>query len=128
MTRARIRRPPDVIIATILMVLFGIAEIITGFRHRFFGLTTSPGPLTAYVSAFIGASYATAGVFFLAMRKWAASVTLVLLVLVIAGRLVLVTTGLYPTTTARNSIAMLAGTVIVVIFAFHVGLRRRSFP
>ncbi|MBV8171010.1 MAG: hypothetical protein JO219_03665 [Candidatus Eremiobacteraeota bacterium] len=110
------------------MMLFGIAEITTGFRHEFFGLTTSPVPLGAYMSAFIGASYATAGALFLIMRKWAASVAVALLLLDIAGRLVLVTTGLYPTTTTRNALAILAGTLIVAVFALYVGLRRRSFP
>ena len=41
----------------ILMIVFGIAEIITGFRHEFFGLVTTEQLLTTITGAGLGLCY-----------------------------------------------------------------------
>ena len=36
-------RPFGINIIAILMILFGFAELVTGFTHNFFGISTTPG-------------------------------------------------------------------------------------
>jgi hypothetical protein len=69
------------------MIVFGIAEIITSFTHNFFGLHTVEAAVATLVGAGIGASYAVAGLVILTMKRRAAKIALVLLVMVVAGRL-----------------------------------------
>jgi len=52
-------------IAAVFTIVAGVAEIITGFRHEFFGITTSERPLFTFASALIGAFYAVSGVLIL---------------------------------------------------------------
>ena len=84
------RRTRSITIAALLMIVFGVAEIITGFTHGFFGLRTAEGTASTYVGAAIGALYAAAGVAILTMRRGAAIVALVLLAMVVVGRLFMV--------------------------------------
>ena len=44
----RTPRPLGITIVAILMILFGLAEIVTGFTHNFFGVSTTLGALSAY--------------------------------------------------------------------------------
>ena len=61
------------------------------------------------------------------MKKWAAVLAIVLLGADIAGRILLVATGLYPTNTLKNTLSIIAGTVIVASFAIYIWLKQRSF-
>jgi len=61
-----------IIVVAALMILFGLAEIVTGFTHYFFGITTSAASAFTCSSALIGAFYAAAGMLTLTMKKWAA--------------------------------------------------------
>jgi len=61
------------------------------------------------------------------MRKWAAAIAIILLLLDIIGRIALVATGLYPTNTLKQTFAMAAGTAIAAIFAIYIGLKWKSF-
>jgi hypothetical protein len=63
----------------------------------------------------------------LTMKRWAATVALVLLGIDILGRIVLAVTGLYPIDTAKNTYSFIAGTLIVALVALYVGWKRRSF-
>ena len=114
-------------IVAALAILFGFAEIVTGFTHSFFGIRTSAASALTYSSALIGASYAAAGMLILTMKRWAAALAIVLLGADIAGQILLVSTGLYPTDTLKNALSIIAGTVIVAMFAIYIGLKRRSF-
>jgi hypothetical protein len=116
-----------IIVAACLMVLFGIAEIVTSFSHTFFGITTSASVSDTVLSAAIGAIYAIAGIIILTMKKWAAALAIVLLIADIVGRIALVVTGLYPTDTPKNTFSVIAGTVIVAFFAIYIGVQWRSF-
>jgi hypothetical protein len=116
-----------IIAVAALMILFGLAEIATGFTHYFFGITTSAARALTYSSALIGAFYAAAGLLILTMKRWAAGLAIVLLGADIAGRILLVATGLYPTDTLKNMLSIVAGTVIVAILAIYIWLKRRSF-
>ena len=116
-----------IIVVAALMILFGLAEIVTGFTHYFFGITTSAASAFTCSSALIGAFYAAAGMLILTIKKWAAVLAIVLLGADIAGRILLVATGLYPIDTLKNTLSIIAGTVIVAIFAIYIWLKQRPF-
>jgi hypothetical protein len=81
----------------VLMIAFGIAEIITAFTHNFLGLiSTADVPLATYAAAAIGGLYAAGGLLLLTMKKWAARLAILSLIGVIAGRISIVLAGLYP--------------------------------
>jgi len=43
-----------IIAVAVLMILFGIVEIITAFTHNFVGISTTQGTLSAYTTAAVG--------------------------------------------------------------------------
>jgi hypothetical protein len=59
-------------IASLLMMLFGLAEIVTSFRHEFFGLTTSQAVVSTIIGAIIGLLYFVSGLLVLTKRRMAA--------------------------------------------------------
>ena len=120
-------RPRTITIVASLMIIFGFAEIITGFAHNFFGLHTAQGAISTYMGASIGALYAAAGFAVLTMKRRAAMLAIVLLLIVVAGRIYMVTTGLYPVNTPRQAVAMIIGTSIAAGFAIFIALRRLAF-
>ncbi len=120
-------RPLTITILGIFMLLAGLAEVATGFRHEFFGITTSSLNVFTIASAAIGLFYAAAGLLIWTMKKWAAALALVLLTADILGRLALVASGLYPLDSARNTFAIIAGTAIAALIAIYVAWKWKSF-
>lgn len=121
------RRPLGITISSVLMILFGLAEIVTGFTHKFFGITTSVVTLFTLSGVAIGACYAIAGAVILTMKRWAAILAIVLLVADILGRAALTLSGLYPTDSFMNTFAIILGTCIAAFFAIYIGIRMNSF-
>jgi hypothetical protein len=111
----------------ILMILFGLAEIVTGFTHNFFGVSTTRSAFSAYANAGVGALYAVAGVLILSMKKRYVAIALGCLTLDVVGRIALVVTGFFPINTFRQTGAMVAGTTIVIIFAAYIGSKWKQF-
>lgn len=109
------------------MILFGLAEVVTGFTHNFFGITTSAEALFTYSGVALGAFYAIAGAVILTMRRWAAVLAIILLIADVVGRITLTVTGLYPTDSFKNTFAIIDGTVIAAFFTIYIGLKMRSF-
>ena len=120
-------RPVGITIVGVLMLLFGLAEVTTAFTHDFFGIETSALNAATWLSALIGVLYAAAGMLVLTMKRRAAAFALLLLAIVIIGRIVLVASGLYPSNSAENTLAIIAGTTIVAVFAGYIALKWRSF-
>ena len=120
-------RPFGIIVAAAFTVLAGLAEVVTGFTHNFFGITTSSVTVFTYSAAVIGLFYLAAGLLILTMKKWAAAIALVLLGADIIGRLVLVVTGLYPTYSLKNTLSVIAGTLLVALVALYIGWKWKSF-
>ena len=123
----KVKRPLGIVIVAILMILFGLAEVVTGFTHNFFGISTSSISIFTYSAAAIGIFYVVAGLLSLTMKKWAAILAIVLLIADIVGRIALVATGLYPLNSAEQIFAIIVGTVIAAIFAIYIGLKLKSF-
>jgi hypothetical protein len=120
-------RPRGILVVALMMILFGLAEVVTAFTHNFFGIYTAQVALFTYSGAAIGAFYVVAGLLILTMKKWAAALAIVLLVADIVGRIALVVTGLYPTDSLQQTFAIVAGTVIAAIFAIYIGLKWYSY-
>jgi len=121
------KRPLGIAIVAILMIVFGLAEVATGFTHQFFGIHTSESALFTYSGAAIGVFYVLAGLLTLTMRKWAAALAIILLALDIIGRIALTVTGLYPTDSFEQTFAIIVGTAIAAIFAIYIGWKWKSF-
>jgi hypothetical protein len=121
------RRPPGILAASILMILFGLAEIATAFSHNFFGITTSQSSVATFASAPIGVLYILAGVLSLTMKKRGAYLAILFLIIDILGRIALVVTGLYPVNTSENIFGIITGTVIAAIFVLYIFLKRGTF-
>src|ERR1039458_7300261 len=109
-------RPWGIIVVAYLMILFGLAEVVTGFTHQFFGVTTARGAASAYAGASLGALYAAAGVLVLTMRKWAVALAIGCLTADVVGRVAMVLTGLYPAASSAQTFAIVIGTAIVIAF------------
>ncbi len=119
--------PRDILIIATLMMLFGLAEVKTGFSHEFFGLTTTQASLSTYLGVTIGLFYFFGGLFILFGRKWAAALAIILLVGDIIGRIFMVLDGLFPLTSFLQTFSIIAGTAIAAFFAVYIGLKWKSF-
>jgi hypothetical protein len=120
-------RPLGISIVSLLMILFGLAEVVTSFTHNFFGISTSSVSLFTYSAASIGLFYVVAGLLVITMKKWAAALAIVLLIADMIGRISLVAAGLYPLNSTEQVFAIIVGTIIAVIFAIYIGLKWKSF-
>jgi hypothetical protein len=119
--------PRGIIIIAILMFLFGLAEILTGFTHQFFGLSTSESTNSTYLGAAIGALYVMAGGFILIMKRWAAVLAILALAADVFGRVAMVVAGFYPISTFKQMFSIVAGTLIAVAFGTYIGFNWKSF-
>jgi hypothetical protein len=116
-------RPLGITVVALLMIVFGLAEVSTGFTHRFFGLSTAPVRVSTYTGVAIGVLYAVSGLLILSMKKRAAALAIVLLIIVIIGRISMVVAGLYSVDSFKQALAIFLGTSIVAFFAIYIGLK-----
>ncbi len=61
--------PPVVFIVAVLMIVFGVAEVVTGFTHQFFGLATAQVSLATVLGVALGFFYLAGGVLLLTQKK-----------------------------------------------------------
>jgi hypothetical protein len=121
-------RPLGILIVSILMILFGLAEVATGLTHNFIGiLSTSAATLSTYLGVALGAFYFLGGFLLLTMRRWAALTAIVLLCGDVLGRVAMIVTGLYPLDSFKQSFAIFVGTAIAIFFAIYIPLRMKVF-
>lgn len=119
--------PIGITIVAILMILFGLAEVVTGFRHEFFGLTTAQVDISTYIGVSLGLFYFVGGLLILTKKKWAARIAIVLLCGDVIGRIAMVVTGLYPVNSFMQTFAIVVGTSIAAIFAVYIGMKLKFF-
>jgi hypothetical protein len=120
-------RPLGIIIVAVLMILFGLAEVVTGFRHEFFGLTTAQVKISTYVGVSIGLFYFIGGLLILTRKKWAAVIAIILLCADVIGRIYMIVAGLYPLNSFRQTFSIIVGTLIAAFFAVYIGLKLEFF-
>ncbi len=109
-----------IMIVSVLMILFGLAEVVTSFTHQFFGLTTLQGELSTIIGVLLGLFYISGGVLLFFRKVWAAIAALVFLGGDIVGRIAMVISGLYPLDSFRQSFGIIAGTLIAFLFALYI--------
>jgi hypothetical protein len=109
------------------MITFGMAEVVTGITHNFFGIATAKASASAYAGAAIGVLYVVAGLLILSMKRRAAALAIVLLIADIVGRVAMVVTGIYPIDSLKQTVAIILGTSIVAVFAIYVRLKWSYF-
>jgi len=119
--------PTGLKVAAALMIIFGLAEVVTGFRHEFFGLTTSQATISTFIGATIGTFYFMSGFLVLTKKRKLAIVAIALLIADAIGRTSLVLTGLYPIGAGYQTFAMITGTSIVVFLAVYIRLKFKYF-
>jgi len=121
-------RPRGILIVAALMILFGLAEVATGFTHNFIGMvSTSQASLATYLGVALGLFYFIGGLLILTIRKWVAILAILLLCGDIIGRIAMVLAGLYPVNSFRQTFAIVIGTAIAVVFAVYIGLKLKYF-
>ncbi len=113
-------RPRGITAVAFQMILFGLAEVVTGFTHKFFTVSTAPGAISAYAGAAIGILYAAAGLLVLPMKKWAAKLAIGFLAADVLGRAALAVTGLFPVDSPIQAVAMTGGTAVMIGFAIYI--------
>ena len=122
-------RPPlGLLIVAILMILFGLAEVGTGFTHNFIGqVSTSAAGLSTLLGVALGLFYFFGGLLVLSMRRWAAITAIILLCGDVIGRVGMVLAGLYPVDTFKQTFAIVVGTLLAAFFALYIALKIKSF-
>jgi hypothetical protein len=113
-------------IMAVAMIVFGIAELVTAFRHEFFGLRGAELRSFTAIGCALGLCYVLAGILLLVHSRRALWAATVLLAIDVVGRVALVATGLFPVDTAMQRFGIVAGTVIAAAFGITVGVRSRS--
>ena len=119
--------PWHLVAAAVLMIIFGLVEVVTGFTHGFFGISTANGGALGYLSVFVGLCYCAAGLLLFPMKKRLAVMAVVLLIIDTAGRIILVTKGFYPVGTVKQTVSIIAGTVIAGLFAVYIMVNRKKY-
>ncbi len=121
-------RHVGILIVAVLMILFGLAEVGTGFTHKFIGVvSTTAGNLSTLLGVMLGLFYFLGGGLLLTMKKWAAITAIVLLCGDVIGRVGMILAGLYPVDTFKQTFSIVVGTVIAVFFAIYIGVKLKSF-
>jgi hypothetical protein len=109
------------------MIIFGLVEMVTGFTHRFLGISTSTATIFTYAAAAVGGFYVASGLLILTMKKWAAVLAIVLLIADVAGRIAIAETRLYPLSSFEQIFALVVGTAIAVIFAIYIAAKWKLY-
>jgi len=119
--------PTSILIVAGLMIVFGLAEVITGFTHQFFGLTTARISLSTYLGVALGLFYFAGGLLLLMKTRWAAVIAIFLLCGDVLGRIAMVVFRLYPVDSFRQTFGIVVGTALAAFFAVYISLRLKSF-
>jgi hypothetical protein len=127
-TMSNQNRSVGIMVVAVLMIVFGLAEIATGFTHNFLGLvSTVTATASTYGGVGVGALYAIGGCFLLAMKKWSTIIAEICLILVVVGRISLVAFGWYPLNSFLQTFSIIVGTALAIFFAIYIGAKWKYF-
>ncbi|MGO9806019.1 MAG: hypothetical protein ACLPKH_04775 [Rhodomicrobium sp.] len=119
---ARTVRPLGIKIIGTLTIVFGMLEVQAAFRHEFAGIVTADKSVFTYAAAIVGLFYIASGILVLSM-----GVAIMLLLFDVIGRIGFVVSGLYPTNTLKQTLAIAIGTAIAAIFAIYIAAKWNAF-
>jgi hypothetical protein len=114
-------------IVAALMIISGIVEVITGFRHTFLSIHGDHDAIATYLGAGIGVLCFFAGMLILTMKKPAAALAFCLLTAGIIGRIAALVFDLHPINTSSQVFAIVLPTAIACAFLVVLALKWKSF-
>ncbi|GAB2725651.1 hypothetical protein ACX801_24245 [Arthrobacter bambusae] len=115
--RTTVRKQTLVFVVAVLMIIFGFAEVVTGFAHDFVGLVTAADALTTVMGVGLGLCYVAGGTLLLWFTRGTVLAAVLLLLVDILGRIAMTLSGMYPVDTPKQVIGIVGGTFVAVIFA-----------
>lgn len=113
----------DFKLIAILAIVFGAAEIVTGFKHEFFGIVIQAGYLSTIAGATLGLIYVISGIVLYTGNKKMIDLSILLFAIIVFGRIFMVLAGLFPTDTPTQVISIVIGTSIAALFGIYVHWR-----
>lgn len=120
-----VRRPKDVIVVAVLLIVFGLGEIWVGMFGNFLGILSQSIPPSA-ATAIVGAFYSLGGVALLVTRRqWGTILSLIFIGAEVLGRAYLVATGVAPSHGA-DFYKIVVGAIIAIGFMSYIALRSFS--
>jgi hypothetical protein len=119
---------PGFMLMSVTLILFGIMEVVTSFRHSFFVIETAASAGRTVACASSGACCIAAGSLILAGRRGMARVAIVLLLLIVVGRLGVVVADLFLGEATTHGVDIVASTAVALVFAAILGVRQQSLP
>jgi hypothetical protein len=123
LSAAQIARETDIT----QQIVFGIAEMVNGFRQVFFSIRPAHSPIAAFLDLGMGVLYFFAGALILTRKKSAAALALCFLAGIILGRVAVVLADLYPTDSVSQLFAIVIETSIACAFFVVVALKWENF-
>ena len=126
MREALFKKERAAFIIAILMISFGLAEVVTGFRHEFFGLVTSEDGITTLIGVILGLCYFFAGILLLIFNKRSLTLAIILLLIDVGGRIYMMISGMYPLDSFRQASGIIIGTLIAAAFTVFVFFKQRK--
>jgi hypothetical protein len=120
-----VRRPKDVIVVAVLLIVFGLGEIWVGMFGNFLGILSQSIPPSA-ATAIVCAFYSLGGVALLVTRRqWGTILSLIFIGAEVLGRAYLVATGVAPSHGA-DFYKIVVGAIIAIGFMSYIALRSFS--
>jgi hypothetical protein len=116
------RRPKDILVLGVILVLFGLGEIWVGLFGNYLGILSKNLP-PSVATAVVGTFYCMAGLSLLLVRRtWGTILSLVLIGCEVAGRVYLVAVGIAPARGA-DFVKIVIGGLIAIGFILYIALR-----
>ena len=116
-----------ILVVSVLLILFGLAEVPTPFTHHFFGTPTSRFQSATWLGTATGVAYSIAGFLLLPMRRRLATLSVLLLAGGVLARIAMMAAGVYSMNSFLQSLAMSLGTSFAAFFALFILLKWSSF-
>ncbi len=120
-------RPLGILAVSVLLILFGMAEVVPSFTRLFLLISRPRVPAATWMGALTGLFYCTSGILLLPLRRRLAFLSLLFLAGAFLGRIVMMVAGLYPMNSFLQSLAMSVGTSMAAFFAIYILLKWSSF-
>jgi uncharacterized membrane protein len=111
---------------SVVMILLGIAKVLTCLHHQFSLIETPGSAWTTAAAVPAGACYIAAGGLLLAARQQTARIALILMILVVVGRIGWLMANLFPIGTSTQVMDIAANTVLALGFTIILAVKLPS--
>jgi hypothetical protein len=122
-----LKRDATLSIVAALMMISGIVEVVTGFRHTFLSIRADDDAIATYLGAGMGVLCFFAGMLILTLKKPAARLAFCLLAAGITGRMAALVFDLHPIHTSSQVFAIVLPTAIACAFLVVLALKWKTF-